>query len=215
MMPSGLIARCWLLVLVLLSACGQGDSQRILGHWRAEQFQVQGLSVPMGPEFVVSRNELRSPGGEVSIPLSSISAKGDTVTLNVMLGLGLNFRFESSDRISFEIPLLDGQRLYYRRVVATPSPDSPTGDRPAAPQDAKPEPATTASQSVERPGSAGMIDYNQAVLHMRQGDADAAVRSLRDAFAQGFRDFQRLEASQDLAPLKTDPRYQALVTRYR
>ena len=114
----GLIARYWLgfALALLLGACSKQGGERILGHWRAEQMQLQGLGVPMGPEFVVSPSELRSPDGDIHIPLSSISTEGEMVTLNLPLGLGLTFRFESSDRISFEIPLLAGQRIYYRRM---------------------------------------------------------------------------------------------------
>lgn len=60
-----------------------------------------------------------------------------------------------------------------------------------------------------------MIDYSLAVLHMRRGDPDSAVRKLRDAFQNGFRDFTLLEAATDLAALRSAPRYNALVTRYR
>ena len=114
----GLIARYWLgfALAMLLVACGKEDGERILGHWRAEQMQLQGLGVPMGPEFVVSPSELRSPDGAIHIPLSSISAEGETVTLNLPLGLGLTFKFESKDRISFEMPLFAGRRIYYQRV---------------------------------------------------------------------------------------------------
>ena len=60
-----------------------------------------------------------------------------------------------------------------------------------------------------------MIDYQLAVLTMRRGDPDGAVRKLRDAFQNGFRDFALLEAASDLTALRNDPRYSALVTRYR
>jgi hypothetical protein len=60
-----------------------------------------------------------------------------------------------------------------------------------------------------------MIDYQLAVLTMRRGDPDGAVRKLRDAFQNGFRDFALLEAASDLTALRNDPRYNALVTRYR
>lgn len=221
---SGLIARCWLglALVILLGACSKPDSRRILGHWRAEQVQLQGFRLPMGPEFVVSQSELRSPDGEVNIPLSSISEEGETITLNVPLGLGLTFRFESNERISFEIPLVD-TKIYYRRVSAAMPGASPAGDvtAPALPAESQTEnqsahKTATAPPKVESwGGSDAMVDYNQSVMLMRQGDTDAAVRSLHNAFEHGFRDFQLLEASQDITPLRSDPRYQALVTHYR
>ena len=71
------------------------------------------------------------------------------------------------------------------------------------------------SEARRQYGDDPMIDYYLAVLRMRQGDPDAAVRKLRDAFQNDFRDFKLLESSIDLASLRQDPRYQALVTRYR
>lgn len=103
-------------LVMLLSACSKPDGKRILGHWRAEQLQLQGVRVPMGPEFVVDSNELRSLDGGIGIPLSSISEAENAITLNIPLGLGLTFRIEGDDRISFELPLV-GEKIYYRRVV--------------------------------------------------------------------------------------------------
>lgn len=98
-----------LLVLLgagLLIACSKPDGERIFGHWRAERLQLQGLSVPMGPEFVVSQMELRSMAGDVRIPISSVTADGDAVTLGMPLGLGLRFQFDGADRVVFDMPLV-------------------------------------------------------------------------------------------------------------
>lgn len=70
-------------------------------------------------------------------------------------------------------------------------------------------------QARRQYGDHPMIDYNLAVLRMRQGDQDGSVRSLRDAFEHGFRDFSLLNTSTEFAPLKRDPRYNALMTRYQ
>ena len=230
---SGCIARGLLGVAlaILLSACTKPDGKRILGHWRAEPLQLQGIRVPMGPEFVVGHNELCSLNGEVDIPISSITERDDKITLDIPLGLGLTFQFEGNDRMFFEVPLI-GQKIYYRRTsdatstaVSKIEPSSspravtapPSGTVQLSREVVAAAPVSAASpQQVERQhGSDPMADYNQSVLHMRQGDADAAVRSLRDAFEHGFRDFQLLENSQDLIQLRSDPRYTALVTRYR
>jgi hypothetical protein len=69
-----------LLLATLLTACGRDDGQRILGHWRADRLQVQSVSLPMGPEFVVTP-ELMSAEGDIRIPISSIEAEGEVVTL--------------------------------------------------------------------------------------------------------------------------------------
>lgn len=258
-------------IAILLGACSaESDSERILGHWRAERVQLQGISVPMGPEFVVNRNELRSIDGDITIPISSINPSGDTVTLEAPLGLGLSFRFENTNRISFDMPLVG--KIYYQRVAtagpALPAPDTPIKkpaviippaapnapvnvstnqpsgfsssqpivsqpvQSPAAAQSASSvdlireaerrlaadklsEAETLLTQARKQYGNDPLVDYNFAILHMRHGDPDGAVRSLRDAFLHGFRAFQLLDASPDLAPLGNDPRYMALLTRYR
>jgi hypothetical protein len=207
----------------LLIACGKPDSERIFGHWRAERLQLQGLSVPMGPEFVVSRTELRSVDGDVRIPIASVTADGDAVTLDMPLGLGLQFQFDGADRVAFDMPLVG--KLYYRRVsgavqaaqspvqpsAAVQSVVTPSAADPAVAHTPRMRPPETELPQQDDP----MRDYNLCIARVRQGDTDGAVRSLRDAFQHGFRDFALLESAPDLAPLKNDPRYMALVTRYR
>lgn len=211
--------RCLLAVLGmgLLVACGKPDGERIFGHWRAERLQLQGLSVPMGPEFVVSQTELRSMAGDVRIPISSITADGDGVTLDMPLGLGLRFQFDGADRVAFDMPLVG--KIYYRRVsdavqaaqppAIVPSVVVAPAATPAVAHTPRKLPLDTELPQRDNP----MLDYNLCVARMRQGDADGAVRSLRDAFQHGFRDFALLERAPDLVPLKNDPRYIALVTR--
>lgn len=284
-----------LLLATLLTACGRDDGRRILGHWRAERVQVQSVSLPMGPEFVVTPRELTSAEGDIRIPISSIEADGNAVTLGAPFGIGLSFYFESADRIYFDVPLAG--RVYFQRVADAPQParanpapapqalaalaplppPAPAAapalsTTPAAPlQPAVPAPVApplAAAPSLPTPAAAAnapapaprgssapaqgpgtvdlirqaeqklaanalaeaealltearrqyggdpMIDYHLAVLTLRRGDPDGAVRKLRDAFQNGFRDFALLDASTDLAPLRSDPRYNALVTRYR
>lgn len=253
---SGLIPGLILaLLLTSLTACSRNDGKRILGHWRADRVQVQSISLPMGPEFVVTPQELLSAEGDIRIPISSIQSDGDVVTLGAPFGIGLSFYFESADRMFFDMPLAG--RVYFQRVAdgvqparANPAPAPLAIAPPPAPAQVAPPPplqpavavpaATGAStvdlirqaeqklagnalseadallgQARRQYGDDPMIDYNLAVLHMRQGDPDAAVRNLRDAFEHGFRDFPLLGASADLAPLRSDPRYNALVNRYR
>jgi hypothetical protein len=59
------------------------------------------------------------------------------------------------------------------------------------------------------------VDYDLAVLKMRESDSDAAIHHLNDAFKYGFRRFDLLDASMAFAPLKADVRYSALLSRYR
>lgn len=114
----------------LLMGCGQPSGDRILGHWRAERLQLQGLSVPMGPEFVVDQKELRSMDGDIRIPISSITVSGDAVTLDMPLGLGLRFQFDGADRIAFDMPLMG--KVYYRRVSGSAQAERPVPLSPAA-----------------------------------------------------------------------------------
>lgn len=70
-------------------------------------------------------------------------------------------------------------------------------------------------QARGQEGEHPMVDYNLAILRARQGDNEAAIRHLNDAFRHGFRAFSLLDSSPDLAPLKSDVRYDALVSRYK
>jgi non-specific serine/threonine protein kinase len=47
------------------------------------------------------------------------------------------------------------------------------------------------------------------------GDKDKALGALEEALKLGFRDFAALENNPTLAPLRTDPRFAALIARYR
>lgn len=60
-----------------------------------------------------------------------------------------------------------------------------------------------------------IVDYNLAVLRTKQGNSEAAIQHLKDAFDHGFRAFSLLEANPDLAALKSDARYNMLVARYK
>jgi len=60
-----------------------------------------------------------------------------------------------------------------------------------------------------------MIDYDLALLKLRQGDQDAAIRHLGDAFAKGFRGFDVIAQDASFDPIKSDIRFTALVSRYR
>jgi hypothetical protein len=70
-------------------------------------------------------------------------------------------------------------------------------------------------EARELAGKHPMVEYNLAVLRLRQSDNDAAIRHLNDAFKYGFRAFGLLDADPDFAPLKSDVRYNALVSRYQ
>ena len=140
-----------LLLATLLTACGRDDGQRILGHWRADRLQVQSVSLPMGPEFVVTPRELMSAEGDIRIPISSIEAEGEVVTLGAPFGIGLSFYFESADRIYFDMPLAG--RVYFQRVADAVQ---PARANPApAPQALAPLAKTFAAKGAELTAAVG------------------------------------------------------------
>jgi TolB-like protein/predicted Ser/Thr protein kinase len=57
--------------------------------------------------------------------------------------------------------------------------------------------------------------YWLAAAYAGKGDKDNALSSLQKALAAGFRDFAALDTSPYFASLRSDPRYQQLVQRYR
>ncbi len=113
----------------LLMGCGQPSGDRILGHWRAERLQLQGLGadgagIRGGPERVALN------GRGYPHPHSSITVSGDAVTLDMPLGLGLRFQFDGADRIAFDMPLMG--KVYYRRVSGSAQAERPVPLSPAA-----------------------------------------------------------------------------------
>jgi len=75
----------------------------------------------------------------------------------------------------------------------------------------------TALDEIERDtGREGvMIFYYRAAIHAAAGRSDQALEQLEGAFERGFRDFAVLEASPYFAQLRADPRFGALLARYR
>jgi predicted secreted protein len=255
-----------LLLVIGLATCAKPDGSRILGHWRAEQLQIQSIGVPMGPDFVLNRHELTAVEGDLHIPITSLTEAGDTVTVEAPFGISLSFTFESADRMYFDLPLVG--RIHYRRIhnegpgaqssalpalpafpataplIASATPPSNTLIAYAAARGSSstslrsPAPELSMLQRVqvaeleiadshfdaaehlllqarELDGDNPMVDYHLAILRVHQSDHEAAIHHLDDAFNHGFRAFSLLEASPDLAPLKADPRYAALIARYR
>ncbi|HEX7880440.1 MAG TPA: tetratricopeptide repeat protein [Candidatus Eisenbacteria bacterium] len=57
----------------------------------------------------------------------------------------------------------------------------------------------------------GVAHYNLACAYVRSGNNEAAIASLEAAVRNGFRDRNTFDTDPDMAPLRQDPRYQALV----
>ena len=58
-------------------------------------------------------------------------------------------------------------------------------------------------------------DLTSACDQARSGELDGAFRSLEEALRGGYDDFERIGNDPDLAPLRGDPRFAALLDRYR
>lgn len=118
-MKSPRLSTSWVALLLLaggLAGCSpKPDGARILGQWQAERVQLQGIELPMGPDFVVTRGEISSLDGSIRIPVASMEERDNEITLDT-LGSNLSFEFDGKhvDRMFIEISLLD--RVYFHRV---------------------------------------------------------------------------------------------------
>lgn len=196
-----------LLALVLactMQGCARGDGSRLLGHWRAERFEVMGLKLPIGPELRITRDKLAGGGGELMLPIAGITEDDDEVTVDTEANIGLTFYFVEPDRMYVKLPLVE--RIYYRRVSAQ-------ADLPAAPASA------AASQVVPPvpqalPAAPGALAYSQALAAVSAGDDDRALRDLHQAFEQGFTGAAQIAEAPQFARLRGDVRFQVLLARY-
>ena len=60
-----------------------------------------------------------------------------------------------------------------------------------------------------------LVAYNTAILRVKQHRTDDALRELEASFTAGFSYFDQLDMDNDLDPLREDPRFVALVAKYR
>lgn len=60
-----------------------------------------------------------------------------------------------------------------------------------------------------------LVAYNTAILRVKQHRTDDALRELEASFAAGFSYFDQLDMDNDLDPLRENPRFVALVAKYR
>jgi hypothetical protein len=172
-----------------------------------------------------------------------MDANGDSVTLVVPAGIDLTFHFARTDRMYIDLPLLGP--IYYQRkalgpattptatatqtaattlVVIPPAPviAAVTAARAASETPATPvavipadSPVIVASAATPALVSNAQQSFSRAVILAENNEADAALRQLDDALHEGFRDWAQLDANQALQTLRTDPRYGALMARWR
>ncbi len=81
------------------------------------------------------------------------------------------------------------------------------GDLPAA--------RGTAESYLARYPHHGLVEYNLACITAQLGDTVAAWQALDEAFADGFNEVRTAAGDPDLAPLRADPRFAALLARCR
>jgi hypothetical protein len=62
---------------------------------------------------------------------------------------------------------------------------------------------------------AGITYYWLAATYAAKGDRTKALETMQKAFQAGFSDFAALDNSPYFAVLRTDPRFQQLIQRYR
>jgi len=56
-----------------------------------------------------------------------------------------------------------------------------------------------------------MMLYNCACLYSRLGETDRAIATLERAIAGGYENFRWMQHDPDLDPLRSDPRFHALI----
>lgn len=219
MVPTSFVRRLLIVGLVVASTgCLKQDGGEIFGRWNAERFNLMSLKVPIGPELRITKDSL-AVGDEAKVPIVAMTQDGDEVTLDLSMNLELTFHFVDKDRMYVDLPFVD--RIYYRRVLdAEPTkvepalaavPGAKTPGPAPAPAPAKIEPAR---EAPPRQVDTATRAYETSVAAAKRGDTDAAVRSLYQALEAGFPDIERVRTAPEFEPLRSDVRYQVLVSRY-
>lgn len=217
------LARIWLSVLlVVMAACVQPEPRSIEGHWVAENFRLQGLKLPIGPNLNITSNSMSMGDGIPTVPLVGIELQRDEVSLKTEMGVDLVFTFESKDRIFFEVPLI-GYRIYYQRahapVLAAVAPPKVQALPPERRKPAPPSPST--SSVLAAPTLHGIeespneVQYQAALGALRKEQDDVALRSLSSALQAGFVDWKRIDQEPLFKRLHGDVRYEVILKRWR
>lgn len=60
-----------------------------------------------------------------------------------------------------------------------------------------------------------LVYYNRAILRLKQGRNDEAFKELEASFLNGFTYFDEMQKDPDLDAIRNDPRFTALVKKYR
>lgn len=203
MQPIRLAALAAMVPLTLAAGCSKSDGASVLGHWRAERMQVYSVKLPLGPDVVISKDAISSPGVDARIPLDGIERKGDEVVLDTSYGMGISLYFAGPDRVYLKVPFIG--KVYYRRVD-----DSPVGTADVTTARAQPDVQAVVSAgpavvtSAVRPAEVRQVAATAPVASndtaqglMRQ--AEAALREGEDAQAEIL--LSQAQASSSAHPL--------------
>lgn len=188
MPPIRLAAIAAMVPFVLAAGCSKSDGASVLGHWRAERMQVYSVKLPLGPDVVISKDAIASPGVDARIPLDGIERKGDEAVLDTSYGIGISLYFVSPDRLYLNVPIIG--KVYYRRVsdhAAEKSEAETTKAQPAVPVVASAGPSVVTPMArpaeavkVAAVASVASNDPEQGLMQQ----AEAALRAGADEQAE-------------------------------
>lgn len=134
------LAAATLCFAAALSGCGKADDPSVIyGHWRAENFRLGGMALPIAPEIDISADALTAHGIDARVPILRMHRDGDDVTLTLPIGLNLVFKLDGANRMSTDVPLV-GPLVYRRAAISVDS----AASRPATPGLQASEPTRTA-----------------------------------------------------------------------
>ncbi|XUW92787.1 tetratricopeptide repeat protein [Burkholderia sp. M6-3] len=71
------------------------------------------------------------------------------------------------------------------------------------------------NDAATRDPKQSLVYYNMAVLRLKQGRTDEAFKELEASFLNGFSYFDEMQKDPDLDAIRNDPRFIALVKKYR
>jgi tetratricopeptide (TPR) repeat protein len=71
------------------------------------------------------------------------------------------------------------------------------------------------SDAAARDPKQSLVYYNMAVLRLKQGRTDDAFKELEASFLNGFSYFDEMQKDPDLDAIRNDPRFTALIKKYR
>lgn len=198
-------------LVLAIAGCAREDGSKIIGHWRAERFQVMSLKLPIGPELTISRDTLKA-GSELTVPIEAITQDGDEITLDMPMHVGLSFQFVDDDRMYVDVPFID--RIYYRRVDRSAGAAARPAQPPAPASAPQSDVATQAPADGAAPAFSPPDSYAIALEAARRGDQDTAVRMLHRAFQEGSARAVEVQSRSEFDGLREDVRFQALLARH-